>query len=95
MAAASAQKSEVLTIDLTPTWGELGNVYTRMAESGERAAARGMRGEVARAFALAEAFKKIHEALPADLREQAEKIVAAELRKQGIEVLPVKEGEHA
>lgn len=76
--------SNELTIDLTPTWGEIGVLYTRLAESGERNAARELRGEVAKAFAFAEAFKVILAALPAELRELAEKTASDELRKQGV-----------
>lgn len=84
MTTSSEQKSEGMTIDLTPTWGEIGNVYTRMAETGEHAAAREMHSEAARAFAFAEAFKTIHASLPADLRELAKATIGVELRKQGI-----------
>ena len=37
------------TIDLTPTWGEIGLLYVRLAESGETKALTEMRGEHARA----------------------------------------------
>lgn len=83
METASEQQSNVMTVDLTPTWGEIGNVYARMAESGERAVVRELRGELARAFAFAEAFKTVHAALPVELRQLADKAVNDELRKQG------------
>lgn len=76
--------SNPITIDMTPTWGEVGNLYIRFAESGERNAVRELRDQAARAFAFAEAFKAIHAALPAELRETAEKTVSVELRKQGV-----------
>ncbi len=44
------------TIDLTPTWGEIGNMYARFAECGEVRVIRAMRPDVARALA---AIRKI------------------------------------
>ena len=46
--AGVAQK--IGAIDVTPTWGEIGLLFWRLAMSGERAAVQEMRGEVARAF---------------------------------------------
>ncbi|MBD8483917.1 hypothetical protein [Pseudomonas coleopterorum] len=72
------------TIDLTPTWGEIGNIYTRLATSNEQKALEAMHGEAARAFAAAEALQQIQAQLPDDLREIACRIMAVELAKQGI-----------
>lgn len=74
--------ADTVTIDMTPTWGEVGNIYMRLAESGEREAARACRDQAAKAFAFAEAFKTIHSDLPPELREKAETAFRAELRKQ-------------
>lgn len=71
------------TIDLTPTWGEIGNMYTRLAESKEVKAIQGMRSEVARAFAAAQALQTIQSQLPDELNELACKVVADEMKKQG------------
>ncbi|ERZ09678.1 hypothetical protein [Pseudomonas aeruginosa] len=71
------------TIDLTPTWGEIGLMYARLAESGELAAIREMRSEIARAFAAAQALQAIQSKLPDDLNETACKVVTEELAKQG------------
>ncbi|HBN8448280.1 TPA: hypothetical protein ACPWIG_005189 [Pseudomonas aeruginosa] len=71
------------TIDLTPTWGEIGLMYARLAESGEVAAIREMRSEIARAFAAAQALQAIQSSLPDDLNEAACKVVTEELAKQG------------
>ncbi|HBP5913472.1 TPA: hypothetical protein NI803_004623 [Pseudomonas aeruginosa] len=71
------------TIDLTPTWGEIGLMYARLAESGEVAAIREMRSEIARAFAAAQALQAIQSSLPDDLNETACKVVTEELAKQG------------
>jgi hypothetical protein len=75
---------QVVTIDVTPTWGEVGNMYKRFAETGEGNAARAMHADLAKAFAFAEAFRVILPQLPGELREAAKDIVRVELRKQGI-----------
>lgn len=71
------------TIDLTPTWGEIGLLYVRLAESGETKALTEMRGEVARAFAASQALTAIMGDLPAELRDRARIIIGEELAKQG------------
>lgn len=76
------------TIDLTPTWGEIGNVYARLVASNEQKALEGMRSEAARAFAAAEALQQIQAQLPDELREIACRVMAVELAKQGINQQP-------
>src|SRR3546814_17252975 len=71
------------TIDLTPTWGEIGLLYVRLAESGETKALTEMRGEVARAFAASQALTAIMGDLPAELRDRTRLIIGEELAKQG------------
>jgi hypothetical protein len=71
------------TIDLTPTWGEVGNIIWRFATSNEQAALGHMHSEFARAFAMAEAFTKIYATLTEDQKDQASKVVCEELTKQG------------
>jgi hypothetical protein len=75
-------KEQIGTIDVTPTWGEIGILYVRLAESGERQAIRAMRDDVAKAFAFAEAFKAIRASLPPELRELADTAASAEVAKQ-------------
>lgn len=75
--------AKITTIDLTPTWGEIGNLYARLAVSNEQKAMEAMRSEVARAFAAAEALQQIQKLLPADLRETAFKVIEVEMTKQG------------
>ncbi|KAJ3472450.1 hypothetical protein NLI96_g13347 [Meripilus lineatus] len=70
-------------IDMTPTWGEVGNIYTRCAESGETKAVRGMRSEAAKAFAAAAAFQAISATLTEEQRAIASRVLAEELTKQG------------
>lgn len=68
--------------DLTPTWGEVGNIIWRFAVSNEQAALSHIHNEFARAFAMAEAFAKIHTSLTEEQKNQASKILCEELIKQ-------------
>jgi hypothetical protein len=49
------------TIDLTPTWSVIGEMYIRFAESNEQAAIRNMAPEIRKAFAIATATVAIYE----------------------------------
>ncbi|MBW5286543.1 hypothetical protein [Burkholderia gladioli] len=71
------------TIDITPTWGNIGALYVRLAESQEVTAIRGMRADVARAFASAEALKAIMSTLNDEQRAITARTLTAELAKQG------------
>ena len=71
------------TIDLTPTWGEVGNIIWRFAVSNEQAALSHIHNEFARAFAMAEVFAKIHTSLTEEQKDQASNILCEELIKQG------------
>lgn len=73
----------VTTIDMTPTWGEIGLLYTRLAESREVKAIREMRPDVARAFAAAQALQMIQASLTDAQRAMVVKTLTAELAKQG------------
>lgn len=73
----------VKTIDMTPTWGEVGLMYVRLAESKEVKAITQMRSEIARAMAMAQAFKNISETLTGEQKESAGKTIRIELAKQG------------
>ena len=66
-AKADAER-EVGTIELTPTWGEIGLLFWRLALSGEEAAIREMRGEFAKAFAGMEVLSKIMRTLTPEQR---------------------------
>ncbi|WP_407238134.1 hypothetical protein [Escherichia coli] len=44
-------KQQIGTIDMTPTWGEVGNIIRRLIRSGELSAVEHMETEMARAFA--------------------------------------------
>ncbi len=71
------------TIDLTPTWGEVGNIVRRLIQGGETKAIEKMDVDLARAFAAAQALQAIQKDLPDDLREKACAVINAEMMKQG------------
>lgn len=50
---------EPCIVDVIPTWGEIGDICTRLAESREVETIRGMCSEIARAMAAAQALKAI------------------------------------
>ena len=62
------ENGAVDTIDMTPTWGEIGLLFWRLALSGEQAAIREMRGEFAKAFAGMEVLSKIMSTLTPEQR---------------------------
>ena len=70
-------------IDLTPTWGEVGNIIWRFAVSNEQAALSHIHNEFARAFAMAEVFSKLYKSFTEEQKDQASKILCEELIKQG------------
>ena len=79
----SARSGKIEIIDITPTWGEIGALYTRFAESGEAEACKEMRDKAASAFALAHALKEIRDRLPEDLDEDVWTIYRTEMEKLG------------
>lgn len=72
-----------VAVDMTPTWGEIGNMYTRLAESKEVAAIKQMRSEIAKAMAAAQALKEIQHLLSPEQADIVRKTLTAELSKQG------------
>lgn len=74
---------KVTAIDLTPTWGEIGNITWRLASSNEQTALEKLRPEFARAFASAQALLTIAGTLTEDQRSLVAKTMAEELAKQG------------
>lgn len=71
------------TIDLTPTWGEWGNIYARLAESGERNAVKALRQDLARAMASCQALQAIKATLNDAQLAVVAKTLTEELTKQG------------
>lgn len=71
-------------IDLTPTWGEWGNIFYQMALSGKRSSLEALHPDMAKAFAAAAAFVAIKDSLTDEQRIQANSVLEAEMRKQGV-----------
>ena len=78
------------TIDMTPSWGEVGLFVQRLAFSHEDKALRSIWPEAARAFASAEALNAVLPGLSAEQQAMVTKTMDIELLKQGYE--PYKEG---
>lgn len=78
-AGASTETSTAGTVhvDLTPTWGEIGLMFMRLAESSETKALRALKPEVARAMGFAQAMKDVFPTLTKE--QQATVIRTAEL----------------
>lgn len=71
------------TIDITPTWGEVGLIYHRLAASGERKAMVAARPEFARAFAAASALNALVPTLTDEQQALMAKTITEELTKWG------------
>lgn len=69
------------TISLKPTWCEWGNIYTRLAESGQIEAIRQLRKDLAKALSAAEAINHIE--LTPEQKECFDKVMREEMRKMG------------
>lgn len=86
-AAASEEKpapvAAVGEIDITPTWGEWGRLYSAFAESGERKACRALREDFARAMAAAEVMRELRDTLTDEQQAIMARVMAAELGKAG------------
>lgn len=70
-------------LDVTPTWGEFGKMYVRLAESQEVKAIRSLRPDVAKAMAAAETFKVLQATFTEEQHTIAVQTMTAELKKQG------------
>lgn len=77
--AVAAQK--IGTIDMTPTWGEVGLLFWRLAQSGEREAVKQMRGEVAKAFAGMEVLSRLMSTLTPEQRAVFDEVWQVEQAK--------------
>ena len=72
------------TVDLTPTWGDIGNLFMRLALSSELQVIENMRPEFARAMACAQALVVIEDTLTDDQKVLVANTVQRELAKQGL-----------
>lgn len=79
----SAAPNAPSTIDMTPTWGEIGLLFMRLAPSDERRAVEAMRSEVARAMAAAQALSQIMPTLSDEQARVVSTTMVSELKKQG------------
>lgn len=70
-------------INLTPTWGEIGNLAVRLAVTHEDAAFEHLRPELAKAFAAAQALQNITKTLTDEQSRVVSETMVAELTKQG------------
>ncbi|EGQ60818.1 hypothetical protein GGI1_02807 [Acidithiobacillus sp. GGI-221] len=70
-------------IDVTPTWGEFGRMYVHLAESQEVKVIRGLRSEIAKAMAAAEALKAVQGTFTEEQCSLAARVMTNELKKQG------------
>lgn len=75
------QKPE--TIDLTPTWGEAGLLFYRLAVSKEVKALQAAKSEFARAFAAAQALQAISKTLTDEQSAIVAKTIEVEISKFG------------
>lgn len=71
------------TIDLTPTWGEVGLMVKRLAMSNEEKALRTIWPEAARAFASAQALTALQPSLTSEQKTLVDRVMDEELKKQG------------
>lgn len=69
------------TIDMTPTWGEVGLLILRLALSDEQTALKHAAPEAARAFGMAHALSMLFPELTDDQRARAGAIIKAESAK--------------
>ena len=79
-----------MTIDMTPSWGEVGLLVKRLAFSAEEQALRHIWPEAAKAFAYAQALSNLMEGLSEVQRAIVAKTMYDELVKQGYD--PSNEG---
>jgi hypothetical protein len=71
------------TINLTPTWGEWGNIFYRFAVSGETKSTEILHPDFAKAMSAAAAFTAIQDSLTTEQSEKAMSVFRAEMAKQG------------
>lgn len=72
------------TIDLTPTWGEWGNIYRSIAERSDQSEAlKHLAPDLARALASCQALNAIRGTLTQSQQETVVRVLTEELTKQG------------
>ena len=73
------KKTKIETIDVTPTWGEIGNLLKQTSGLNEN-----MLGEIQRALCMAQAYTEIKGDLSVELAEKASAVIEREALKQGL-----------
>lgn len=81
-ACGEDKQAPPMQIDLTPTWGEMGFLFMRMALTGQTAVLRKLQPELAKAMAAAEALKTITPSLTDEQNAVVRTVMAAEIAKQ-------------
>lgn len=76
-------KVPVETIDLTPSWGDVGNIVHRLAAGGDADVIVKMKPDIAQAFAMASALKALLPTLTEEQQSLASTVLISELSKQG------------
>lgn len=79
----SENQSSACRIDLTPSWGQWGNIYARFAETGETAAVKELRKDFARAMAACQALQELGNTLSDEQKTVIASVMARELAVQG------------
>ena len=69
-------------IDLTPSWGEFGLMYARLAESGECDAVRTLRTELVKAMAAAQALLELGDSLSPSQIALRDRVLRREMNGQ-------------
>lgn len=76
--------AQVGTVELTPTWGEIGVIVRRLAFDGkQQTAVKEIWPEAARAFAAAEALQQLMPLMSDDQKSVVANTLVQELGKQG------------
>jgi hypothetical protein len=75
--------TQVIHVDIAPSWGEMGNIVRRLSAGGkEQAAMQKIWPDVARAFAAAEALSELMPSLNDDQKTTVSNALTRELSKQ-------------
>jgi hypothetical protein len=75
----------VTTVDVTPTWGEIGRIYENLAKTSEHKALEPLHREKSRAFAMAQGLSVIWGTLTPGQQKLANDAMEDDMRVQGYE----------
>lgn len=74
---------KIVTVDVTPTWGEVGRIYEILAKDENHKALKPLHKEKSRAFAMAQGLKVIWDTLTPAQQKDASDAIEADMRVQG------------